>query len=730
MKKVVNFVLGLHNHQPVGNLGFVFVEAYDKAYKPFLDILERHPKIRVSLHYTGPLFQWLVENRPELVARLKALVDKGQVEMMTGGYYEPIMPVIPERDRIEQIRLLTDYTKKHTGYDAAGMWLAERVWEPQLTSSLAKAGVKYIVLDDSHFKATGIEEARTYGYYCTEDQGETMAAFPISEKLRYLIPFEKPEKTIEFLKTLATEDGQTTVVMADDGEKFGVWPKTYDHCYRDGWLEAFFNALEANADWINITTFSDVMANTPPIGRTYLPTASYVEMMEWAMPAKSILGFESFLERLKKDGLYEGNKTFVRGGFWRNFFSKYDESNHMHKRMLHVSKRLERLESEHGAKKGAALREARDHMMAGQCNCAYWHGVFGGLYLSNLRHGIYENLVAADAKLDAIEHGAGKPFVSVQETDFLADMKTEVIVATDRQTIIVKPDQGGQIIEHDWKPRSLNITNTLTRRFEAYHKNVSKAISPEEAAKSDGTASIHDIVIAKEQNLDKLLNYDWYRRSSFVDHFFGPEATIDNFRAAQYPEQGNFVNQPYQWRVEREGKGAEEEVSVVLTRDGYLFPQGGPRRLRVEKTLRLAAGGDALRVDYALTNTDSAPISTRFAIEYVANLLAGDAHDRYYIGIDPAVQSNKLKDGGVQSGVSEFGAVDEWMNVRLQFGISKATDVWRVPVETVSLSEAGFERSYQGTAFVPVWNVALEPGKTWSVSIELAMSGAREMAAV
>ena len=50
----ISLALAIHNHQPVGNFGWVFAEVYDQAYLPMLEALERHPGVRLSLHYTGP----------------------------------------------------------------------------------------------------------------------------------------------------------------------------------------------------------------------------------------------------------------------------------------------------------------------------------------------------------------------------------------------------------------------------------------------------------------------------------------------------------------------------------------------------------------------------------------------------------------------------------------------------------------------------------------------------
>ncbi|RMF56485.1 MAG: 4-alpha-glucanotransferase, partial [Calditrichaeota bacterium] len=157
MKKI-KVAFGIHNHQPVGNFDFVFEEAHDKAYSPFLDLLERHPGIRMVQHYSGILLEWLKRNKPDFLPRLKKLVQRGQVELMTGGFYEPILSIIPYRDKVGQISKLTKFLQQEIGYEPKGMWLAERIWEPHLPKPCSEAGVRYVVLDDSHFKNAGLRE--------------------------------------------------------------------------------------------------------------------------------------------------------------------------------------------------------------------------------------------------------------------------------------------------------------------------------------------------------------------------------------------------------------------------------------------------------------------------------------------------------------------------------------------------------------------------------------------
>ena len=104
MSKKINLILAIHNHQPIGNFDNVISEACDKAYKPFLDILNKYPSLKVSIHFSGCLLEWIGINKPDMIAQIRHLVDRNQIELMGGGFYEPIMVMLPERDRIGQIK--------------------------------------------------------------------------------------------------------------------------------------------------------------------------------------------------------------------------------------------------------------------------------------------------------------------------------------------------------------------------------------------------------------------------------------------------------------------------------------------------------------------------------------------------------------------------------------------------------------------------------------------------
>jgi alpha-amylase len=715
--KKINLAFAIHNHQPVGNFDFVFEDACQRSYLPFLELLEKHPKIRVAQHYTGVLFQWIKDHQPEFIPRLKKLVQSGQIEMMTGGFYEPIMTVIPYRDRLGQIKKLSEFVQENTGYQPKGMWLAERIWEPNLPKTCFEAGVKYVIIDDSHFKYAGLQDEELLGYYITEEEGAPVYLLPSSETLRYTIPFEPPEKTIDYLRSIATESGENLVVYADDGEKFGIWPGTYEHCYQNGWIEDFFQALEANLDWINILHLSAALEKIKPSGRIYLPTASYREMMEWAMPTKAIYDYADFEEALKQCGLHEKYKVFVRGGFWRNFMAKYPEANNMHKKMLHISKRLAKLEKTEGS--DDTYMKAQDHLWAGQCNCPYWHGVFGGIYLNHLRFAIYREFIQAERILDQLERRPEeyeKGWIDCQTFDYDGDGMEEVVLSNKNMNLYFAPEYGGSLFELDFKPKAINLLDTLTRREESYHKKLKESNQNHRESQGE-VASIHDLAVAKEEGLENLLYYDWYRRSSFLDHFLGENTTLENFAQCRYEEIGDFVSTPYEFELVNKGGS----LTLRLWRNGRVLIAGSPVPVYLEKKVILLNSEAELKITYKIINLDKQFHTFWFGTEMDFALLAGDAEDRYFVFPGHTLEDSRLRSIGEVQESREVLLKDEWLRLCISINLEKAARVWRHPIETISQSEGGFERVYQSSVVFPNWRLQLEPETSWENFIVLSI---------
>ncbi len=713
MKKI-NFAFGIHNHQPIGNFEHVFEDSYQKGYLPFLKIIENYPDFKVSLHYSGVLFEWIKKNHPEALDLIKRLVKGGQVKLLTGSYYESILPVIPDWDKIGQIQKLTQFIQNELEIDPSGMWLSERVWEPHLPKILSLAGIKFVILDDTHFKYSGLSEQKLLGYYVTEEQGYKLNLFPISKTLRYTIPFKEPEVTIDYFKEIATEEGNNLIVYADDGEKFGIWPKTYQHCYQDMWLERFLDQIEKNKDWICMLHFSQVLERLSPLGRVYLPTASYAEMSQWTLLPSAFREYEELEEKLKGENLYQRFGIFVRGGFWRNFLAKYPESNHLHKRVLDLSYKIKDLETSKKVDEDKLL-EAKENLWRAQCNDPYWHGVFGGLYLTNLRDAVWKNFLEADKLLGELSHKK-KKWIEHKVFDLDKDGKDEILIETPLLNFCFLPHSGGTLVEFDFKPKSFNLLNILSRREEGYHekiKELSKRFekNPKEND-SNQVASIHDLVLSKEEDLDKYLTYDWYRRGSLLDHFLGKNAKLDDFSRCQYSEQGDFVNQHYQHKIEIK----KDILYLTLLRDGWVWIEDVRVPINLAKKIVIKAKSQDIEIFYNIKNNHSEPVFLWFGVEFNFGMLSKDSEKYVYVkGINLA--DNGLTCISSEDEVSDFGIKDSGLGLDINLKIDKSATLWRFPVLTVSLSESGFEKNYQSTVLFPNWKMELKPQEIWELRI-------------
>jgi alpha-amylase len=197
------------------------------------------------------------------------------------------------------------------------------------------------MVDDAHFRMVGLRDDQLDGYYVTEDQGHRVNVFAGSQRLRYTIPWDDVDDVIAELRALLdnSKSDAPYALLGDDGEKFGAWPSTYAHVWENGWLERFFSALESHAGWLETMPPGEYARRFDARGLVYLPTASYAEMMEWAMPAEAAAEYHHVTSQLEAHGPAEALR-YVRGGFWRYFLAKYPEANAMHKRGLRIGEKL------------------------------------------------------------------------------------------------------------------------------------------------------------------------------------------------------------------------------------------------------------------------------------------------------------------------------------------------------------------------------------------------------
>jgi hypothetical protein len=228
---------------------------------------------------------------------------------------------------------------------------------------------------------------------------------------------------------------------------------------------------------------------------------------------------------------------------------------------------------------------------------------------------------------------------------------------------------------------------------------------------AQGAQTIHDRVVVKEEGLECHLLYDWYKRGSLLDHFLESGVDLSNFMRSEYYEAGDFVLGAYDLKHKKQA----DVATISLERHGSI--SGIAVRLRKEISLRKAAA--EFIVHYEIENLSAEELNTSFGSEFNVSFLAGNAHDRYYDVPGHVLEKRNLASTGETNNVKQVSLVDEWLDLKLILAFSQSASLWRAPVETVSQSEAGFERVYQSSMVMPIWRLSLSAAKSWEVEIRV-----------
>ena len=404
-----------HSHQPVGNFDSVIADAVDRAYAPFLDVIDAVPEMRVGLHYSGSLLTWITDRRPEMHERLQALDDR--VEWLTGGMYEPIMASLTDAWQDRQIQRHRRLLDEMFGAEPTGIWLAERIWQPAMAALIRRHGLTYTLADESLFEVGGANPRRPA---VVEHLGQTTRVLPVSRELRHLIPITSTENVLAALHRIHEHDPEAVVVAADDGEKLGAWNDSHRRVYETGWLRELFTAL-VEAPWIELLSPHDAAMSTPE--RAVIGAGAYSEMNVWlttpggAWPAP-----------------------------WTRFLVTHPEANVMYRKMLTLA--------EHPKLSDDAI----NHIMAGQTNDAYWHGTFGGIYLPHLRDAVQTNLIEARKHIDGGHRT--RSWCDLNVADWDCDGAEEIHVELPDQSWVLH--SGGAFHYYDDKPGSWSVSNVIS----------------------------------------------------------------------------------------------------------------------------------------------------------------------------------------------------------------------------------------------------------------------------
>ncbi len=661
MKKV-SLLLGVHMHQPVDNFGESVDEAIALCYGPFFETMSKYPNFKFAVHCSGWLLDEIRTKHPNIFSHMQKLTQKGAIEWISAGYYEPVLSAIPSRDRQAQVNKLSEYIKTHLKSEAKGLWLTERVWESSIVPDLYASHIKFAVVDDYHFLSSGFDPKKMDGYYETEEGGYPLALFPISQSLRYALPFFSVQRAIDAILDCAKEEDSAAIIF-DDAEKFGLWPKTHEWVYEKKWLEKFVEAILEN-EAIQTKHYSQYLEQNTSRGLAYLNNTSYFEMGEWSLQSEQTLALEALKEKVGKEYFDTMGVAFIKGGIWKNFLIKYSESNYLHKRMLSHSLDQETFSS-----------SALESLYKLQTNDVLWHGVFGGLYLPNLRDNAYHYLL--EIEKESAQEQIGFEVADIEKTGY-----QNLKVLSQALSIVFSSRWGGQMVEFGSLEVLFNWQNTLMRRKEAYHEKILhpkivEIINLESTQKSDEIATIHSDADTIDETLKDDLIYDWHPKYSFIDHFSASSFELENFKKVSFHELGDFANQAFEL----------DSKTNTFSRHGGIYYANHQY-------------GSTLKKQYSFEN-ESVKLDLGFTTEYPEQLFYGMefnfhlAHPHF-----ATLNSKSIEDGLSLYDTDTFVIVDTFTQKKLTLTSSEKCNIHAFILNTISQSESGFDRVAQQISFV------------------------------
>lgn len=414
-------MIGTYNHLPEGLDDLEFEKIYQACYRPFLSALNKFPGIQATLHYSGGLLRRIETIHPEYLMVLEEMSSRRQIELLGGGFYSPILPLIPNSDRLGQIEQMTTFMRKHFGRRPRGCWLAEYAWEPWLASTLQTSGMDYTFLSERQFIDASGDPSSAHSPAITEDLGRCVTVLPVIDC------GNGPENAEDLSKSLERAEGRAFAALMLPGDRIrDLWNASGLES-PDLYMEREFSAISRRALEFDMTTPSRYLKACKPDARLYFPGSAS----------------ERFISASGTPGKTEA-KACVRRAIIRSA-----SASSLHARMMHVHLVIGQLRGDKARKK-AAIEE----LWKAQCGDAYWSARGWGIESPGVREAAYRSLIEAELTT----RRKGSFATGILRTDMDFDGLKEYIFRGNELNAYVHP-RGAALVELDALKARRNLSN-------------------------------------------------------------------------------------------------------------------------------------------------------------------------------------------------------------------------------------------------------------------------------
>ncbi len=665
----VKLLLGLNFFQPVGNFDSVLEQCHANCYRPVVELLERHPAIRFHLHFTGNLLEYLIAKHPGTIEKIRLMVDRGQLELVSGAFYDPIMTALRDEDVLGQVHLMNRFLHEQFACRSGAVWLSERIWQDRLILPLRQAGMECAFVDDSAFLAEGCMESGLQSVFTTEYSGRPFSLIPISGHLRRLIPERSLDEFGAYLRRQANRNEAVTLCLFDEADRYGILPGSHKHIFQDSYLEVLFSFLEMESGNIQTVLVSEMLARDSSKPLIWLGESCPRDISDYSLPLQARKNYHAVVDDLAHRHDFDSLRPFLRGASsWKNQLVQYIESRLLYSKVQRLSAVIPPDDS--------ALRNL---LWQTQSHSAYWHGIYGGAYLPHLRQALWDRVFLLESKL--LQGGGLRE--GIQPCDDDLNGREDIQVIHSDLSCVALCGYGGALTSIGTLAGgdSCSVGHSFTRYREIYHEDKNKPLPA----------------------------LDWYYRALFQDHFFSLQTTLEKFSECQFGEWGDFVDQPFEFISQ---KSREGQTTLRFKREGGIYPNHRKLPFTVEKQYEFQ--GRKIRVDYLLSNQSAETINAQFATE--VNLgLCGDAdHEFIYLDGEQVLWPGKI----VREGVCSI-RICRWLaRTAVQLVSDKPVTVWIFPVHTPLNSPKGVESICQGGSFSLLSNIGLPSFSSMNRTIE------------
>jgi hypothetical protein len=300
MNSGVKVILGFNAHFPLGASSGLFETIYETRIKPFFQTLYQFPNVPAALHFSGSFLYKIDRMHDALSSLVTELLERKQVEIIGGGFYEPMMPLLSHHERIGQIELLTTYLRKSFNKRVTGAYIPDIAWDQSTAYSLSTVGMLYTFVDEQRFIDAGLT-LNDYKTPCiTENRGRLITVFPVHSSISSELRRRGPKEVFDNLAARSKNETRLWTIFPDFFSPAGALNMTIED-----YLQHFFEDISNAAGSIELTLPSKVLKTSPPPRPVYFRDKGakkyLIENPEAALLYAKMVWVRGLIDQLKGD---------------------------------------------------------------------------------------------------------------------------------------------------------------------------------------------------------------------------------------------------------------------------------------------------------------------------------------------------------------------------------------------------------------------------------------------